>query len=610
MHWLLESAGSKTTKKSVLLLRGVALDAAERWRAAKPNTETVTGDVLDFLLSSRQQTNRHQRNWIVESLTVAIGAIILALAAYWQSVEAKRQRNVAVAQTAALISLSSGNEPSRSILLAREALRRSPDKPEVTTLAAYRNAVLRFGSTPLLEAARRGLTTSEVNDPYAPVRDEAVTVLKISENGRWLLVGAQDNGTRELWRLDLTHENPSSTIRVIDTGLIDDIGSISRANMLSTVAVSNSGRFIAAAPELGNSSGPGVLVFDLQGEGAYTVRLAKWSGDRPDYAALRFSEDERYLANGNHFWRVYSDGSELEPILLPVTVRSADPFFSSDSKRIGVAMKNDKVIEIRTWEISSSSLMEERMETFASLATARTAYPALIVNSDSEEKQYLTVSPDGRWEVSINDIYTQDKWTTSSRVRRYDKAGNLQAEIMLPGGKKVEMQDDEATNDGFVQDAAFSSDGRWLATIGSTLQLWDLAAPNPFSKPYLDFSASGTHVAIDPAGHWLASFGQRLQIWDLTLETPEAFPIEPKSIANVPQAAGREDIKMSFVANGNWFLIESRLAARDVTEFWDLRFDNIERAGNLARRNLTAMEWRSFFGADDYKAHLGFAWVV
>lgn len=585
-------------KTSALLLRGAALEGAERWRRRMPKVETIPSNVLDFLLSSRQGANRHQRNWIIGSIIVAVGAIILALAAYWKSIEAERQRNAAVAQTIALTSLSSGNEPSRSILLAREALRRSQDKPEVTTIAAHRNAVLRFGPTPLLEAARRGLTTAEVSDPYAPARDETVTALEISGNGRWLLVGAQDNGTRELWLLDLTHKDPSSTIRVIDTGLINENGG--DAARLRMVAVSNSGRFIAVAPGSGQSFDPDVLVFDLHGKNQYIARLAKWSGDRPDYAVPRFSQDEQYLAYGNHFWRVHSDRSELEPILLPVNGRLANPFFSIDSKRIGVAMKSDKVIEIKTWE-TSSSLREERMERFASLAAARTAYPALIVNSDSEEKEYLTVSPDARWEVSINKIYTQEQWTTSSRVRRYDKAGKLEAEIMLPGGKNAKMQDDKVPHDGFVQDAAFSSDGRWLATIGSTLQLWDLAAPNPFSKPFLDFSAPGTHVAIDPAGHWLASFGQRLQIWDLTLETPEAFPIEPKSIANVPQVAGREDLKMSFLANGDWFLIESRLTAKDVAEFWDLRFDNIERDGNLARRNLSAMEWRSFFGADHYR---------
>ena len=62
-------------RKTALLLRGAALQSAEAWRDRKPAVEAVFSDVLDFLLSSRQQNNRRQRAWVAGSLAVAIGAI-------------------------------------------------------------------------------------------------------------------------------------------------------------------------------------------------------------------------------------------------------------------------------------------------------------------------------------------------------------------------------------------------------------------------------------------------------------------------------------------------------------------------------------------------------
>ncbi|HEY3570911.1 MAG TPA: TIR domain-containing protein [Thermoanaerobaculia bacterium] len=618
-------------KTSGLLLRGAALEAAEGWRAAKPKAETIPGGVLDFLLSSRQQANRRQRYWVAGSLVVAAGASLLAATAYSKSREAVRQKieaehqrkvavgqkveadrqkqeadhqkNAAIAQSAALTSLSSDNDPSRGILLAREALLRSQGKPRVTTVTAHRTALLRFGPTPLLEAARRGLPTSDVSDAYAPFRDKVVTALEVSGNGRWLLVGTEEKGTRELWRFDLAARDPASTIRVVDSGLLDMIGSTSHTNLLHTIAVSNSGRLIATAPGLGTSSGSGVLLFELGEDGTYTSRVAKWSGSKPGYAALRFSQDERYLADGNHLWRLDSSGSEIEPILLAEDAGESDPYFSKDSKRIGLLTRSGPSIAVESRATSPAA--ERRRETFPSLAAARAAYPGLSLPPNGEKQQHLFVSQDGRWEISFNEVYVNE-WTMSQPVvRHYDKAGRLQAETRLPVGKQAKEQAAEGAADGVVRQAAFSSDGHWLATIGSTLRLWDLTRDHPFSKPYLDFATPGTHVAIDPTGRWLASFGQRLQIWDLTLEAPAAFPVEPKSILNSLGGLGRElnedDVKMHFYADGAWLLVDTTLGASKVAELWDLRFDDVQRDAGLARRNLTAEEWRSFFGDESYR---------
>src|SRR4051794_22557200 len=97
------------------------------------------------------------------------------------------------------------------------------------------------------------------------------------------------------------------------------------------------------------------------------------------------------------------------------------------------------------------------------------------------------------------------------------------------------------------------------------------------------------YVAIDPKGRWLASVGKRLQLWDLTLEVPPAFPINTRSALEelAPRdLLGRDDLFLQFGGNGSWLVVYGKVEIFGFAEFWDLRFDdNFQRAGTLARRN-------------------------
>ena len=160
---------------------------------------------------------------------------------------------------------------------------------------------------------------------------------------------------------------------------------------------------------------------------------------------------------------------------------------------------------------------------------------------------------------------------------------------------------DEDADPGEVQDAAFSRDGRRLVTIGKTLLVWDLTATEPFVRPLVNLSTQGKQVAIDDSGRWIASFGSQLQIWDLSLEIPAAFPINGTSLLQKDVSIDPDDVELRFAAAGKWLLVTSHDIRAGFTEFWDLRFDNPEGDGNLARRNLSEAEWRSFFERAPYK---------
>lgn len=588
------------SRTSELLLRGSALEAAETWRADKPKTETISGDVLDFLLSSRQGATRRQRYWLIGSLGVAIGASILAATAYLQWAEASRQRaealrqsNAAIAQSAAVTSLASDNDPVRELLLADEALRRSDGKPTVTTLAAHRNALARFGPVPLIEAGRRGVAVTDVSDPNALMRDRMIGTVQLSEDGRWLAVGAQAQGADEVWTLDLAQDDPASTFRVMDTGLIDAIGSSGYAS--GAPAVSRTGRFVATLP------GPaGTSVFDLRGGPGTPMRLAKWLDESPSYLTLQFSADERWLTNGHSLWNLAGSSATIKPTPLPQDAVSGEVFYTRDSARIGAASRGpDGKPIVMTWRVAS--LNDPRRQTFTSLAAARVAYPQVSWKPASEEKVHSSASLDGRWEITWAEIYL-NRWTISRAVvRHFDEHGKALLEHKMPAATKSDPDQDEIQGEaGAIEDAQFSADGRWLATIGESLQVWDLTAGHPFAKPFADLSTPGRRVAIDASGHWVASFGTRLQLWDLHLEVPAAFPVNAHSVLdNI--GTEPDDLTLTFAGNGAWLLVQARVLTSPVVELFDLRLDRTVRDSALARRNLTAGEWRSAFGATAYQ---------
>ena len=79
-----------------LLLRGQDILDAERWRDMRPaKAPDVTAEHSAFVSQSRHGASRRQRYWIVGSLSVSVATAALAVFAYFQSIEAERQRDVA-----------------------------------------------------------------------------------------------------------------------------------------------------------------------------------------------------------------------------------------------------------------------------------------------------------------------------------------------------------------------------------------------------------------------------------------------------------------------------------------------------------------------------------
>lgn len=115
-----------------------------------------------------------------------------------------------------------------------------------------------------------------------------------------------------------------------------------------------------------------------------------------------------------------------------------------------------------------------------------------------------TVSPDGRWLMTgsksphLWDLTSDDPASTHRTLR------GLGSDVH----KKIE-------------DAAFSSDSRWLFTssFDATVVRWDLSSENPSAPLLLRAGRTGSvRLAVSPDGHWLAtgSLDGTIRLWDLT----------------------------------------------------------------------------------------------
>lgn len=82
-----------------LLLRGQDITDSEAWRDSKP-IEAPDLEQLQagFIAESRRASGRRQRNWVIGSLGMTAAMAALAIFAYFQSVEATRQRTIAEEQ--------------------------------------------------------------------------------------------------------------------------------------------------------------------------------------------------------------------------------------------------------------------------------------------------------------------------------------------------------------------------------------------------------------------------------------------------------------------------------------------------------------------------------
>lgn len=115
-------------RPSSLLLRGTGLRAAEQWKMRRPEKAPVPAqETLDLILSSRQAATSQMVFWVIASLLIATGGVLLALFARNQQLQAEQReresRSARLGASSSLLQQRSGPFVSASGLLALESMR-------------------------------------------------------------------------------------------------------------------------------------------------------------------------------------------------------------------------------------------------------------------------------------------------------------------------------------------------------------------------------------------------------------------------------------------------------------------------------------------------------
>jgi WD40 repeat protein len=277
---------------------------------------------------------------------------------------------------------------------------------------------------------------SDSSKPRVLLRRQEGYLLNTSD-GRWLTTGSVNPGTVGVW--DLMADDPLATARLHkmkDKGYAGPQG------------ISPDGRWLVTAS-------PHRRLWDLRAEQPFARPIAEFGGT-DHVRSLDFSPDSRWLVTG---------GDDGETRLYDL--KATDPW--SKPRQLGGHVKDSGVGDVRftpngRWLVTGGRDETARLWEMKAIGESPRS---VVLRGHKGWVEFLSVSPDSRWLVTGASVPNQD----------FDGAARLWD---LRAADPSEVRAVLAGHSGTLQEAIFSSDGRWLVTRATdqTARLWGLQAAN------------------------------------------------------------------------------------------------------------------------------------
>ena len=543
--------------KSPLLLRGMELEAAEAWIAARPiSAPDTTEDQRRFIVASRSAATRRQRVILATVTFLAAVGFALFFAAAWQRSVAVAQRDQAlVTQSRFLASaaerFSQHNENVNAMLVAEEGL---PDTQEgrirpydpAPTRAAYRalaenmeRVVLPRGVHWSSDAAiftPDGLHVITSGDPGdgnvqiwsaisgALVREvPGFGVAVLSPDQRTLLTGGDTPGSARLWDWNNPHVPPRNLVPPA-------FESVNHGKGVVSAAFSPDGQRVAAV-----WNGTVAALWDAEtGRLIAALPLGNWSGELPESDGLIYipprisfstSGDRILTLTGTAGARLWDGNTGAEVANLTGATCGV---FMPDGAAVVTASN-----ALRLWDANTGQLIKDHF--------AESNHFILSV----------AVSPDGKLIATGNSRGLIDVWDVGRRTvidekpwRAFAHASRVLSLQFSPDGRRLlsasqDLEEKEHaaiiwnvnegkvakslnSHLGSVTHARFNHDSTWIATqsVDGTTRLWSDPAGKGATRITITASGALVDVMFDRSGRRIIALDTENRIGIASIETP------------------------------------------------------------------------------------------
>jgi len=476
----------KNEKGKGYVLKGTELEKAERWQAAAIGKDPAPTELhSDYILASRKEEKRRQRNTLTGVTVALIISIALGIVAFFQRQEAVRQAEIALARQWVAEAKSILSDPLGN-----------PETAALLTLKSLKNGYSAQADEALVESISH-LYTAYVFELGSQTDATVLPSVAFAPDGNTLAVA---NNMGDTSKVNLYESSSGNIIQSLETN-----------DFTNSITFSPDGRQLAVA----GSSGVAHLYRLPSGD-----FVQDFSGHEDEVSSVAFSSDGQYLLTGS-----WDDNARLWDLSTGDTTMvysgHADDVlsvaFSADGNSVFTSSEDQNAYQ---WDLTTGTQINQ--------ASDYNSIPSISVSKDGKFLATVTDRKATIWDVStyerIRPPSRHPNWVNSvafSPDGKYYVTGGDDSIVRIWDTETGEMKRALVGHSGIIHSVAYSPDGTMVLTASEdgTARLWHADLTN---TPRILYGHADTvnDVAVSPdgktiaTGSWDEDMSNHYKLWD------------------------------------------------------------------------------------------------